>query len=163
VLPNSFHPTWRSQLLTDHFEHPLQTTYALWSVVNTRLTQGTRIASWKIASIEFSILVLPLLFALTLFSDYPVSLNVFLLTLIVGVNALPPPQDIPPLSPMPDQHSRKSSTAHFDVKPFNKPFVTSYRAIMMIMTVICILAVDFPVFPREFAKAETWGTSLVEF
>lgn len=45
--------------------------------------------------------------------------------------------------------------------PRNQPFLTVYRAHMMLMTIICILAVDFPAFPRKFAKCESWGTSLV--
>jgi phosphatidylinositol glycan class W len=39
--------------------------------------------------------------------------------------------------------------------------LTVYRAHMMLMTVLAILAVDFPVFPRMLAKCETFGVSLV--
>ena len=42
------------------------------------------------------------------------------------------------------------------------PFVTNFRALTNIMTAVCILAVDFRCFPREFAKTEKYGYSLMD-
>nr|XP_048302682.1 phosphatidylinositol-glycan biosynthesis class W protein [Myodes glareolus]XP_048302683.1 phosphatidylinositol-glycan biosynthesis class W protein [Myodes glareolus]XP_048302684.1 phosphatidylinositol-glycan biosynthesis class W protein [Myodes glareolus] len=43
------------------------------------------------------------------------------------------------------------------------PAVTSYRVINSVFTAIAILAVDFPLFPRRFAKTELYGTGAMDY
>lgn len=42
-----------------------------------------------------------------------------------------------------------------------KAFLTGFRSSVMLSTCVAILAVDFPFFPRRFAKTESFGVSLV--
>ena len=41
-------------------------------------------------------------------------------------------------------------------------YITNYRSSMLIVTAICILAVDFPIFPRRFGKTENFGFGLMD-
>ena len=57
-------------------------------------------------------------------------------------------------------------TAYHDRPPLpyprRAPFATVSRAYINLFTAIAILAVDFPIFPRRLAKAETYGTGLMD-
>lgn len=146
----------------------LQAAVLLWSALQSR--RALFIDRTPITLlIDFLLNCCMVLFATTIYSSAPLRLDVLLiapaLLLCFAPNA---GSSRSGRSPGPRKSGRRSSnasasSAELAVDPFPvKPFVTAYRGTMMVITCIAILAVDFPIFPRRFAKVENWGTSLMD-
>ena len=117
--------------------------------------------------IDFTLNWLALLFSITLYSDdirlltillLSPCLLVFLYTKVFRREESPKSAEIA-VDVEDEKPSEKEKKVLHLVK---KPYITAYRSGMLILTCIAILAVDFPIFPRRFAKVETWGTSLMD-
>ncbi|QPG96167.1 Glucosaminyl phosphatidylinositol (GlcN-PI) nositol acylation protein [Epichloe festucae Fl1] len=147
----------------------------LWSALQARQSffESPSLLSY---AVDFFLNVGAFLLATTLYASTPVLLILFLLAPVASVYMMPPrtgrsnkkkkkkkKKMLPPASAASPSSSSSSSSksSQLDVIPI-KPFLTSYRGAMMIMTCLSILAVDFRLFPRRFAKVETWGTSLMD-
>ncbi|KAG2006940.1 GPI-anchored wall transfer protein 1 [Coprinopsis cinerea AmutBmut pab1-1] len=110
--------------------------------------------------LSWVVLVLPLLLSMTQFATRPGLLNLLLGGLAVALYHWMPRKE--PRSPLPwKQHAPKETENRPGHLP-PLPALTTYRAHMMLMTILAILAVDFPVFPRILAKCETYGVSLMD-
>ena len=93
--------------------------------------------------IQWTLLVLPLVLVLTLFPTCPLFLAALLII----------PALLIPRRPL-------TLPSHASPRP-RLPALSVYRAHMLLITVLAILAVDFPLFPRFLAKSESFGVSLV--
>ncbi|XP_062705395.1 uncharacterized protein LOC109402525 [Aedes albopictus] len=99
--------------------------------------------------VEFSLMVLPFLLMVTILHRLVVNIAVTL-ALVTGVSAVHQMKDRMHLTP-------------FVQIPGRRPqFMSGVRALINLMTAVCILAVDFRIFPRELAKTETFGFGLMD-
>lgn len=113
---------------------------------------------------DFLLNVGAILLAITLYSSNPLLLNTLLVSPALFLFLLPRTSRQRKLyKTRPIDHRQDALKEHDALDPLPvRPFITAYRGAMMIITCLAILAVDFRVFPRRFAKVETWGTSLMD-
>ncbi|KAJ7581511.1 GWT1-domain-containing protein [Mycena floridula] len=146
----------------------LISTVALVTVV-LHAVSHSRFAFWRTISLpgSWTVLVLPLLLSMTVFAAHP---GLFCLILLIPTMLLLLKPPVEYGSPLPSQSPLVTRFPQLPkpVKPQSLSFIaplpalTTYRAHMILMTVLAILAVDFPAFPRSLAKCETFGVSLMD-
>ncbi|CCH60095.1 hypothetical protein TBLA_0C02900 [Henningerozyma blattae CBS 6284] len=133
----------------------LVTSVSLVSYVCWYLYSDNRNSIW----LDFVLNWISMLLSITKYSDNIVLLNLLLIVPAVIFNANNIKNKL-----FKKQNSNKIQK-NDEIKDFalpKIPFLTAYRSSMLVITMIAILAVDFQIFPRRFAKVETWGTSLMD-
>lgn len=134
----------------------------MWSALQSRLSYFTPYGHAALLT-DFLLNVLAILFATTAYSSAPVLLNILLVTPAVLLFLTQSPLRSAQKAKPPRKQNAKDETSQEDAESLPiHPFLTTYRSAMMIVTCVAILAVDFKVFPRRFAKVENWGTSLMD-
>ncbi|KAL8150538.1 hypothetical protein V2J09_020346 [Rumex salicifolius] len=99
--------------------------------------------------VDFLFIVVPLLLIHTILADWMQAVAVSLVLLVLLIIFF---------------KRFNSSWTSVDLQTNNsiRTSISSYRVMTMIVTFLCILAVDFNVFPRRYAKTETYGTSWMD-
>lgn len=99
--------------------------------------------------VEFVLIIIPIILCYTVLSEYIMSVCIVMMFIIIlNIWLL----------------KIKNVQLKLDVRPVTgkRPFITNFRALVNIITAFCILAVDFRIFPRKFAKTEMYGYSLMD-
>uniref|UniRef100_UPI0037E7157C phosphatidylinositol-glycan biosynthesis class W protein n=1 Tax=Semicossyphus pulcher TaxID=241346 RepID=UPI0037E7157C len=106
--------------------------------------------------LDFSVLILPLVLSCTILSSvlHQVIISLTLVSALVFCYIY-----------RKNRHAQNtvSSFLQSHVQYNQVPFVTIFRVLVNVKTAISILAVDFSVFPRRYAKTETYGTGVMDF
>lgn len=130
------------------FPLPLHLIVFLWMSVGSNYSKKMKSPTIWMFFLEFIILVLPIVFNFTLLSEYSVVMFIFYFIIFICT-----------LSWLLLNNNYILSS---NIKTKKIPYLKFYRFILNSYTVFCILAVDFNVFPRRFAKTERYGVSVMD-
>ncbi|KAF8545449.1 GWT1-domain-containing protein [Trichophaea hybrida] len=136
-------------------------TYIVFAILQSRLRLFASYGPAQIA-LDFILSCGAVLLATTLYSAQPILLNILALSPAVLIYLTTPKPASRVTKPKPVSKATKPNNAGTDDPLPKKAFITVYRGSMMVITCVAILAVDFHIFPRRFAKVENWGTSLMD-
>ncbi|KAI5283074.1 Glucosaminyl phosphatidylinositol (GlcN-PI) nositol acylation protein, partial [Ascosphaera acerosa] len=135
----------------------------LWSALQSRRDFFAQPSAAAVA-VDVLLNVGAILFAITVYAAHPLLLNALLLVPAGLLCLASPSRHGGPTRTRSKKRTTRTSTTsarYTETLPI-RPFLTTYRGAMLIVTCLAILAVDFRIFPRRFAKVETWGTSLMD-
>ncbi|XP_069681308.1 uncharacterized protein [Periplaneta americana] len=123
----------------------------------SRIQFPPKVTRWLPFVIDFVVITVPFILCFTVYSDVHIVVSsAFFISLCVCViyscilnrNVL--------------TKDFISALLRTPINEERRPYVTNFRAIMNLMTAVCILAVDFKIFPRRLAKTETFGYGLMD-
>ncbi|XP_044020398.1 GPI-anchored wall transfer protein 1-like [Aphidius gifuensis] len=107
--------------------------------------------------IEFVLNVFPCVLCFTILSNYTITVSIIMIVMSI-INFL----IILDRSKNHNMNHDNNVNSKNNNNLIKRPFITNYRALTNIITSICILAVDFQIFPRKYAKTEIYGYSLMD-
>lgn len=131
---------------TSLFPLPIHLIIFIWMTIGTNYSLKMNSPTIWMFFYEFVIMVLPTIFNFTLFSEYA-QFKFYIMAFAVIFSWLL------------FNHNYITSS---NIKTRKNPHMTFYRFMLNTYTVFCILAVDFNVFPRRFAKTEKFGHGVMD-
>ncbi|KAF8728830.1 hypothetical protein HU200_018115 [Digitaria exilis] len=99
-------------------------------------------------AVDYLTVVLPVLLVFTVFAEWAYTCAISLVILIFFYIIFKRPQS----------HLKAGLSKLTSLRAD----VSSYRVSVVLVTCLCILAVDFKIFPRRYAKAETYGSGIMD-
>ncbi|KAJ3704330.1 hypothetical protein LUZ61_008035 [Rhynchospora tenuis] len=99
-------------------------------------------------ALDYIFVILPILLFFTLLAEWCYQFAILIILLV--------------LFRMISKRSKFCSKAENSQLSSFRSIISSYRVSVVVVTCLCILAVDFKIFPRRYAKTETYGTGLMD-